>query len=98
MQVIGEGYEREIEQISYSIRFKPAIHAFMQVAFQCSSWNNFVITRMRVRFYHDVAFLLYVRDFLNSLGKRPIPAARALEVNYLILCWCVFANLPLRKK
>ena len=37
MRVIGEGYERAIEHISNSIRFKRAIHTFMQAALQCSS-------------------------------------------------------------
>ena len=44
MRVIGEGYERAIEHISNSIRFKPAIHAFMQVALQGSTANNFLVT------------------------------------------------------
>jgi len=44
MRVIGEGYERAIEHISNSIRFKPAIHAFMQAALQCSTPNYFLIT------------------------------------------------------
>ena len=44
MRVIGEGYERAIEHISNSIRFKRAIHTFMQAALQCSNPNNFIIT------------------------------------------------------
>ena len=44
MRVIGEGYERAIEHISNSVRFKPAIHAFMQAALQGSTpnitWNE----------------------------------------------------------
>ena len=44
MRVIGEGYERAIEHISNNVRFKPAIHAFMQAALQRSSGNNFVVT------------------------------------------------------
>ena len=44
MRVIGEGYERTIEHISNNVRFKPAIHAFMQAAVQRSSRNNFVVT------------------------------------------------------
>ena len=43
-RVIGEGYERTIEHISNNVRFKPAIHAFMQAAVQRSSRNNFVVT------------------------------------------------------
>ena len=44
MRVIGEGYERAIEHISNNVRFKPALHAFMQAAVQRSRQNNFVVT------------------------------------------------------
>ena len=43
-RVIGEGYERTIEHISNNVRFKPALHAFMQAAVQRSRRNNFVVT------------------------------------------------------